>query len=165
MPASPLLTLPGRKCRLYVDLRAAGTADYDTPVWTEVGLLEEGEHDPGLETTELSPRAGRGLTMDVASGFKPVFKGKITYVTNATTDIYKALLDRCTDPTKLGNQILLAAVTGDITVVGTRGFMMWALAKVGPEKQGKDVVQSDIEFTPGLGDTAGNTYETILIAA
>lgn len=165
MAASPLKTLPGRKCRLYVDLRAAGTADYDTPVWTEVGLLEEGEHDPGIETTELSPRIGRGLTMEVVSGFKPITKGKITYVTNPTTDIYKALLDRCTDPAKLGDQILVAQVTGDITVVGTRGTMMWAVVKVGPEKQGKDVVQSDIEFMAGLGDTAGNTYEPILVAS
>jgi len=164
--AKPLVTTPGKKCRLYVDLRAAGTADFTTPVWTEVGMFEEGDVGRGIETTEVNPRMGRGLTMEAVSGYKPDIKGKITrtidgVATNVPDSVWSAILARCQAAT-LGDQILVAEVDGDITSLA-RGFMMWATVKQFDEKHGKDVIQADVEFVPGLGDADGNTIEELVI--
>lgn len=163
MAASPLTTTPGKKCRLYFDARAAGTADYDIPVWTEVGFFEEGEVDAGVETTELQARIHRGMTSEAVAGFKPVIKGKLTRVKTLTTDPWTKFRDRCVDATKLGDQVLVAEVDGDITVAGTIGVMMWAIVKSFNEKHGKDVLQADLEFAPGIGDAAFNSYEPIVV--
>lgn len=161
---TPLQTIPGKKCRLYFDARAAGTADYTTPVWTEVGFFEEGEVDTGVETTELAARIHRGMASEAVSGFKPVVKGKLTRVKTLSTDPWTKFRDRCVDPTKLGDQVLIAEVDDDITVAGTTGIMMWAVVKSFNEKHGKDVLQADLEFAPGIGDSNGDTYEPILVA-
>ena len=161
--ASPLTTIMGKKCRLYFDARAAGTADYALPIWTEVGFFEEGEVDTGIETTELGARIHRGMASEAVSGFKPVVKGKLTRVKTLTTDPWVKFRDRCTDTTKLGDQVLIAEVDGDITTAGTTGLMMWAIVKSFNEKHGKDVLQADLEFAPGIGDTNFKTYEPLLV--
>jgi len=166
MPASPVVVTPGKKTRLYLDLRAAGTSDFDTPVWTEVGMFEEGEAGRGIEATELNPRIGRGLTMEAVSGYKPTIKGKLTrtidgVATNVPDTVWAAILARC-QAARLGEQILVAEVDGDIATLA-RGFMMWATVKQFDEKHGKDVIQADIEFVPGPGDTDGNTIAELVI--
>lgn len=166
MPAAyPRDTTPGKECRLYVDLRAPGTADFAIPVWTEVGMFEEGDVDRGIETTELQARIARGLTTEAVSGSKLSIKGKITRtkINGVIDTTWKQLSDICYPGVEFGNQILVAEVDGDITVAGTVGFMMWATCKQFSEKHGKDVIQADVEFAPALGDADGNTFEELTI--
>lgn len=163
--AYPVTTTPGKECRLYADLRAPGIADFAIPVWTEIGFFEDGDVGRGIETTELHVRKLRGLTADATSGLKLSIKGKLTRtkINNVIDTTWTKLSTICLPGPTFGNQILVAEVDGDITVSGTAGFMMWATCKAFDEKHGKDVMQADVEFSPGLGDSADNTFETILV--
>lgn len=168
MPATPALTtLKGSSCRLYFDNTALASFDWSTPVWTEVGFFEDGEPGREISVTELMARIHRGLQTEAVSGVKFSMKGKLTRVGGLSVDPWNAFLNRAgQDLTKLGDQVAIAVVDGDIETAGTKGYMLAAIVKVFGEKQGKDIVQADVEFSTGIGFlVAGEVvvYEPILV--